>query len=149
MKKHKKKLLYIFLIIILNIKFLNCKNKIKNNNAEIKRLCIAVIQIESQNGQINKNLKKAAELINEAVKKGAEFILLPEFLAAGYSFSNDIWDAAEPKNGRTVKWLKENTIKYNIWIGTSFLEAEGEDFYNTFVLMKPDGKEAGRVRKQV
>jgi N-carbamoylputrescine amidase len=33
-------------------------------------------------------------------------------------------------------------------LGTSFLEAEGEDFFNTFVLATPSGEEAGRVRKQ-
>ena len=33
-------------------------------------------------------------------------------------------------------------------MGTSFLEAEREHFFNTFVLIKPDGQEAGRVRKQ-
>ena len=33
-------------------------------------------------------------------------------------------------------------------MGTSFLEAEGDDFYNTFVLVGPTGREAGRVRKQ-
>ena len=32
--------------------------------------------------------------------------------------------------------------------GTSFLEAAGQDFYNTFVLVGPSGVEAGRIRKQ-
>ena len=38
--------------------------------------------------------------------------------------------------------------QFKLWLGTSFLEADGEHFYNTFVLTAPDGSEAGRVRKQ-
>ena len=33
-------------------------------------------------------------------------------------------------------------------MGTSFLEADADDFFNTFVLTNPNGSEAGRVRKQ-
>ena len=36
-----------------------------------------------------------------------------------------------------------------IWLGASFLEASGADFYDTFVLTAPSGNEAGRVRKQI
>jgi N-carbamoylputrescine amidase len=69
-------------------------------------------------------------------------------MPTGYIFSTAIWDGAEPKGGLTVQWLCENSKRLNVWVGTSFLEADGEDFFNTFVLATPDGKEAGRVRKQ-
>ncbi|HEY6306055.1 MAG TPA: nitrilase-related carbon-nitrogen hydrolase, partial [Candidatus Angelobacter sp.] len=39
--------------------------------------------------------------------------------------------------------------RLHVWLGTSFLEADGADFYDTFVLTTPEGEEAGRVRKQV
>lgn len=41
-----------------------------------------------------------------------------------------------------------NARGLGIWLGASYLEASGEDFFNTFVLATPDGEEAGRVRKQ-
>jgi N-carbamoylputrescine amidase len=68
-------------------------------------------------------------------------------MPTGYIFTTEIWDGAEPKSGPTVRWLCENSKRFNVWMGTSFLEADGEDFFNTFVLATPDGKEAGRVRK--
>src|SRR5580698_137432 len=34
------------------------------------------------------------------------------------------------------------------FLATSYLEAEGEDFFNTFALAAPDGRIAGRVRKE-
>lgn len=115
-------------------------------NARILR--VAAVQMESKNGLIEANLEHAAGFIEQAAEKGAELILLPEFMPTGYAMSKAIWDAAEPKEGQTVKWLKENSKRLNAWLGTSFLEADGDDFFNTFVMTTPDGEEAGRVRKQ-
>ena len=50
--------------------------------------------------------------------------------------------------GPTVQWLRDTARRLGIWLGTSYLEASGEDFFNTFVLVTPSGDEAGRVRKQ-
>jgi N-carbamoylputrescine amidase len=69
-------------------------------------------------------------------------------MATRYVFTEEMWDSAEPTNGPTVVWLTAMARSLRIWIGTSFLEATGEDFYNTFVLVGPTGEEAGRVRKQ-
>jgi len=109
---------------------------------------VAAIQMESQNGPIEANLAHATSLVNHAAEKGAKLILLPEFMPTGYIFSKIIWDNGEPKEGSTVKWLRENSKKLGVWLGCSYLEAEGDDFFNTFVLTNPDGTEAGRVRKQ-
>ncbi len=118
------------------------------SNAKSRIVRVAAVQMESKNGLIEANLEHAKPLVEQAAKGGARLILLPEFMPTGYIFSTAIWDGAEPKHGPTVRWLKENSRKYGIWIGTSFLEADGEDFFNTFVLATPDGEEAGRVRKQ-
>jgi N-carbamoylputrescine amidase len=115
---------------------------------EIRTVRIAAVQMESQNGDIPGNLKRAAGLVEQAARKEAKLILLPEFLPTGYIFTKDIWGAAEPKEGPTVQWLGESSRRLSVWLGTSFLEAEGDDFYNTFVMTGPDGEEAGRVRKQ-
>jgi N-carbamoylputrescine amidase len=112
------------------------------------KLRIGAVQMESENGQVERNLKKALPLVEEAAKKRAKLILLPEFMPTGYVFTTAIWDGAEPKNGPTVKWLRKHSKRLGVYLGTSFLEAEGEDFYNTFVVAGPDGKELGRVRKQ-
>ncbi|MDY6964866.1 MAG: carbon-nitrogen hydrolase family protein [Halobacteriota archaeon] len=109
---------------------------------------VAAVQMESKNGQIEANLKKARHFIDQAAQKGAELIVLPEFMPTGYTFTKAIWDAGEPKEGQTVKWLKDNSKRLGIYLGTSFLEADADDFFNTFVMTDPDGNEAGRVRKQ-
>jgi len=111
-------------------------------------LRVAAVQMESKNGLIQDNLDRATSLIDRAAQKGAELILLPEFMPTGYIFTRDIWDAGEPREGPTVRCLREHSRRLGVWLGTSFLEAEGDDFFNTFVLVAPDGEEAGRVRKQ-
>ncbi len=115
---------------------------------KIKKIKVASIQMESKNADIIGNLEKATKLIKKAVKYNSNLILLPEFMPTGYIFSKDIWNSAEPTNGSTVDWLKNTSKKFSIWIGTSYLEAVDDKFFNTFVLTDPDGKESGRVRKQ-
>ena len=115
---------------------------------KVKTLRVAAVQMESKNGLIDENLERATKLINQAARKGAKLILLPEFMPTGYLLTKSIWKAAEPKDGQTVKWLKKNSKRLKVWLGTSFLEADQDDFFNTFVLTTPDGQIANRVRKQ-
>ena len=111
-------------------------------------LPVGAVQVESENGQIKANLARALPLVEDGASQGARLILLPEFLPTGYVYTSTIWDAAEPREGPTVEWLKQHARRLSIYLGTSYLEADGEDFYNTFVLATPEGGEAGRVRKE-
>jgi N-carbamoylputrescine amidase len=117
-------------------------------NNRTRKLRVAAIQMESKNGLIKANLEHALPFVDEAATEGANLIVLPEFMPTGYIFTKAIWDAGEPREGLTVKWLKKHSKRLGVYLGTSFLEADGEDFFNTFVLVTPEGKEAGRVRKQ-
>lgn len=97
---------------------------------------------------VQDGLCRATPLVRQAAQLGADLAVLPELMAVRYVFTEELWDSAEPHDGITVEWLKDSSRTLRMWLGTSFLEAEGEDFYNTFVLVRPDGTEAGRVRKQ-
>jgi len=114
---------------------------------ETRHLKIAVIQMDSEVGNVCANLEDAGELINVAARQGAQIVLTPELMPCGYTLTEAIWNYAEPFDGRTVTWLTRLAKQLNIFLGTSFLEACGEDFYNTFALAAPDGSIAGRVRK--
>src|SRR5262249_31818222 len=110
---------------------------------------IAVVQMPSVDHDIDANLKRASSFAEQAVAKGAEFVLFPELMATGSYLSFDTWDSAEPSNGKSVQWSKATSQRLHIWIGSSFLEAADSDFYDTFVLTAPSGQEAGRIRKQI
>src|SRR5215468_7863867 len=117
--------------------------------AAARSLRIAVVQMQSVDHDIDGNLKRATTFAEKAASQGARLVLFPEFMATGSYFSFDTWDSAESSKGKTVAWLKSTSKRLGIWMGTSFLEADGADFYDTFVLTTPHGEEAGRVRKQI
>ncbi len=114
---------------------------------EKRYLKFGVVQIDSKVGNVSANLEHAGNLVHAAARQGAQIVLTPELMPCGYTLTEAIWNYAEPFNGRTVSWLTGLAKQSNIFLGTSYLEVEGEDFYNTFVLAAPDGSIAGRVRK--
>jgi N-carbamoylputrescine amidase len=114
---------------------------------ETRYLKAGVVQMDSEMGNVSANLEHAGELVYAAARQGGKIILTPELMPCGYALTEVIWEYAEPFHGRTVSWLTDLAETLSVFLGTSFLEAEGEDFYNTFVLAAPDGSIAGRVRK--
>lgn len=109
---------------------------------------VASIQFESANHDFDGNLGRARGLLKDAADRGAQVALLPEFALLGYDLSPRLWTAAETRQGRTVTELLALSRSLGLYIGTSFLEVEGEHFYNTFFLATPSGTVAGWVRKQ-
>ena len=113
-----------------------------------RTLRLAAVQAESRDFDVVGNLRRAESLVEAAGERGAELVLCPELLAAGYVYDAALWKAAEPRGGPTESWLARMARRHGIYIGATYLEASGDDFFNTFTLMKPDGSPAGRVRKQ-
>ncbi len=112
-----------------------------------RTLRVASIQVQSKNGGMAGNLTHAEPFVEQAATGGAKLVLCPEFLATGYIYDESIWEAGERAGGLTESWLARLARTHGVFIGASFLEAEGEDFFNTFSLFGPDGALRGRVRK--
>ena len=112
-----------------------------------RTLRIAIVQMRSLDHDIDGNLERATNFADKAAVQGAKLVLYPELMPTGSYLSFDTWDFAEPSNGKTVQWLKSTSKRLHLWIGAGFFEADGADFYDTFVLTTPEGEEAGRVRK--
>src|SRR5436190_18836606 len=103
----------------------------------IRTLRVAGIQVESRNLDVQGNLRRTEVQVAVAAARGAEFVLCPEFLAAGYLYHPSIWDVAEPRGGPTELWLARMARLHRLYIGASYLEATGSDFFTTFTLTKP------------
>jgi N-carbamoylputrescine amidase len=114
-----------------------------------RSLRLAVVQMPSVDHDLDANLRRATAFAEQAAAQGAQFLLFPELMATGSYMAADSWDSSEPSNGKSVQWLKITSRRLHVWIATTFLEASGTDFYDTFVLATPTGEEAGRVRKQI
>jgi N-carbamoylputrescine amidase len=118
------------------------------NAPSATELRVAAVQALSLNGEGLANLARAEPLVAEAAGSGARLVLCPEFLAAGYIYDEVIWRSGESRGGLTETWLSRQAAAHEVYLGATYLEAEDEDFYNTFALAGPDGAIAGRVRKQ-
>lgn len=105
------------------------------------------MQMNCHPGEVARNLVHAETMVASAAEQGAEIVLLPELMPSGYMVTEEIWNTAETINGQIVQWLLNTAHRFGIYLGFSFLEADGEDFYNTFVLAEPGGTLLGRVRK--
>ena len=113
----------------------------------LKKIRVAAVQMNCRPGEVAHNLAHAETMVASAVKQGAALVLLPELMPSGYMTTEEIWNSAETNDGCSVNWLLNTASHFKIYLGFSFLEAEGEDFYNSFVLASPEGKLVGRVRK--
>jgi len=111
-------------------------------------LRVAAVQVESHDGAGAANLARAEPLVAAAAAGGAQLVVCPEFLAAGYLYDDVIWKSGEHRGGPTERWLARLAAAHSIYLGATYLEAEGDDFFNTFALAAPDGTIAGRVRKE-
>jgi len=103
---------------------------------------VAAIQMNCKVGELDTNLANAEKFIRQAFELNAELVILPEFFTApavGFPFNLKIVEAVCPLNGKPMQLLKRLSQEYNGVVGGSFLAFHGEDIYNSFVLVFPDG----------
>lgn len=112
-----------------------------------KTLRVAAVQMDCKAGDVPSNLKKAQRHIEDAASLGAKLVLLPELMPSGYMATEEIWEYAQTIDGLIVEWAMDLAQRLGVYIGFSFLEAEGEEFFNAFILVSPEAKLCGRVRK--
>jgi len=112
------------------------------------RLNVTLVQMAA-GPEKGKNVERASEMVEEAARGGAEFVLLPEV----FSFVADasLWkDAAETLPGPTSDRLADLARKHRIHLlGGSILERSDDEgkCFNTSVLIGPDGRILAAYRK--
>lgn len=113
----------------------------------MKSYLAAAVQMNSQ-PDLNKNLTQAEDLIDLAVRQGAELVTLPE----NFSFLGD--ESAKMQQAETIaqaseKFLKTMAQKYQVTIlGGGFpVPAESGKVYNTALLIGKSGEELVRYEK--
>ncbi|MDD5329009.1 MAG: carbon-nitrogen hydrolase family protein [Sulfuricella sp.] len=113
----------------------------------MRKLRVASIQLCCKPLRTLENLANAERFIEQAASDGAQLVLLPELMPGGYVLTEDIWKTAERFDGPSTSWLKRIARRHAIYLGMTFAEADGPDFFNSFALATPQGQIAGRVRK--
>ncbi len=100
----------------------------------------AVAQLNSQD-DVNRNLAKMKELVEEAAAKGCRLIAFPE---CSHYIGNDPFSIAEDiPGGRSFTFLAELARKHHIWIhaGSIYERCPGEKrLYNASFVLDPEGQ---------
>lgn len=116
----------------------------------IMKVKIGLVQMKMSE-DLQENLAKAISGINEAAKKGANIVVLPEIFTSPYFPQEEKFDAkkyAEQIPGKTTaalsKAAKDNSV---VLLGGSIFEEDSGKYYNTTPLLDETGKLLGKYRK--
>lgn len=112
-------------------------------------LLAAAVQMEARAGELDANLRMAGELVDDAARRGARLIVLPEFFTSAIGFLPALADAALPIDGAATALLVDRARRYDAVVGGSFLCRDDDGHVrNAFVLATPNGV-AGRHDKDL
>ncbi len=102
-------------------------------------ILVAGIQLDTVWEQPQASFDRARPWIAAAAAAGARLCVLPEMFACGFSMAAE--RVAEPPDGASVAFLREQARQHGMWICGSVPErAAGEPRpYNTLVLAEPGG----------
>ena len=111
---------------------------------------IALIQMICR-GSREKNLQRARQQIVEAAEQGARLICLPELFCSIYFCQQEdprFFELAEPIPGYTTNYFSQlsKTVD-SVLVVPLFEKSTSGEYYNSLVVINPDGSIAGRYRK--
>jgi len=103
---------------------------------------VAACQIDPQFGEVDRNLERIERWVVDAAQAGASLVVLPEAATTGYAFTS--LDEALPVARRAgvvaPELLAGMAAKLAITIVCGTLEAEGDEIFNSALVMSPDGR---------
>lgn len=101
---------------------------------------VAAIQMRAKVGDVARNLSSAESLVREAFRRGAEWVILPEFFTSAVAFSPAMLSAWLPLEGAALELMRKLAREHHGVVGGSFIAKWGNDCFNSFLLVFPDGR---------
>lgn len=115
-----------------------------------RKVKAAAIQMRCSNN-VGDNIKKADEMTREAVKKGANIILLPELFERQYFCQERRYEyyayAKSVQENDAVQHFTQTAKELGVVIIVSFYEKNINVLYNTVTVIDADGSNLGIYRK--
>lgn len=98
-------------------------------------------------GDKEKNLASALRMADEASRRGADLLVLPELFTTGYCLDQAEALAETPK-GHSVRLLRDLAARFRLFlVAGSLLERRGNRIYNTTPVIGKDGRLFGYYDK--
>jgi len=114
------------------------------------KITVAALQL-AFGDNVDENIGNVSDLVREAAGKGAQVVLPPELFEGPYfcrvEDEGQFATARSTAEHPSVLAMQKLAGELNIWIPTSFFEADGPHYYNSLAMVGPDGKVAGIYRK--
>lgn len=113
----------------------------------MSKFIAAVVQMNSQSDK-QKNLSDAKAFVEDAVARGAKFVIFPESM--DYCGPDKNANAEKIPQGETFQLLSQLAAKYQIWIHCGSIHEVNESDsrpYNTSFVLNPQGELAAVYRK--
>jgi predicted amidohydrolase len=101
---------------------------------------VAAVQMRAQVGAVERNLASAEALVSEAFRRGAQWVILPEFFPSAMAFTPAMLSAWQPLEGPPLQLMRRLARKHDGVVGGSFIAKSGHDCFNSFMLVFPDGR---------
>lgn len=108
---------------------------------------VAVIQMDCALGDLDANLEHIDCLVCAASAQGATVAVLPELATTGYFVGDRIGALAEPIPGPTTDELGRIAQQRQCYVMAGIIEQGKNCYYNSAVLLAPDGNLHGVYRK--
>lgn len=114
----------------------------------MNRWKIAAVQMDCALGDVAENRRRIEARLHEASRTAAQLVIFPECTLSGYAFDSldEARAVAEPVPGPSIAAIAHVCQRLNLWTVVGLLELDGEQVYNTAVLIGPPGMLA-RYRK--
>lgn len=103
---------------------------------------IAVVQTVPEFGAVERNRDRTVDAVR--ANADADLVVLPELSTTGYVFesTDEVAAMAEPADGETARAWASVAAETDAWIVGGFAEVDGDAYYNSALVVSPDGVEA-------
>jgi predicted amidohydrolase len=108
---------------------------------------LALIQMLVEGGSKADNLQRALHRIDEAVRHGAQVMLLPETLDLGWTHESALTKSEPIPDGEPFRRLSKAARRHGVMLCAGLTERAVDAVFNTAVLIGPEGELLLRHRK--
>lgn len=105
-----------------------------------QRVRAAAIQLEGVVGDVAENLRRLEVMITDAAASGAKLIAVPEFATSPLPFRTEAHGSVLAPENPALDLFRAAAKRHGCHIGGSMLIAEGDDIFNRYHLVAPDGQ---------
>ena len=118
-------------------------------------MLIGIATLKTEPWELEDNFQRMEGYVREAARRRARVVVAPESVLDGYVFNEDPESTPEGMrkiaqtvpNGPYIARARELSCELGIYLIFGFLECEGEDLFNSCLMLDPQGEVLTRYRK--